>query len=174
MSPSGVTEVVDGADMSVRDAAGIRRLAIETGHRFGIVHHGRVHHLDGTTAPHLHVLGEVHLAHAALAQFLHYVVAVGQHLAHEIVRRPRRAQRLPIVRAESHVIAVLGRTDGADLHVGISICSSLSPTRIRDWSRSTMSPRAASAIPLRLLASTTTKSASSERTRACRALIDGS
>src|SRR5207247_9164894 len=68
----------------------------------------------------------------ALAQFLHYMVAVGQHLAHEIVRRPRRAQRLPIVRAESHVIAVLGRTDGADLHVRISICSSLSPTRIRD------------------------------------------
>src|SRR2546422_10185199 len=92
----------------------------------------RSHHLDGTTAPHLHVLGEVHLAHAALAQFLHYVIAVGQHLAHEIVRRPRRAQRLPIVRAESHVIAVLGRTDGADLHVAISICSSLSPTRIRD------------------------------------------
>ena len=127
-----LTEVVDGADVSVRDAAGIRRLAIEAGHRFGIVHHGRVHHLDGTTAPHLHVLGEVHLAHAALAQFLHYVIAVGQHLAHEIVRRPRRAQRLPIVRAESHVIAVLGRTDGADLHVAISICSSLSPTRIRD------------------------------------------
>src|SRR2546428_772101 len=52
-----LTEVVDGADVSVRDAAGIRRLAIEAGHRFGIVHHGRVHHLDGAAAPHLHVLG---------------------------------------------------------------------------------------------------------------------
>src|SRR2546430_8680483 len=52
--------------------------------------------------------------------FRSYVIAVGQHLAHEIVRRPRRAQRLPIVRAESHVIAVLGRTDGADLHVARS------------------------------------------------------
>ena len=170
----GLPEVVDGADVGVRDAAGVRRLAIEAGHCLRIVHHGRIHHLDGAAAAHLHVLGEVHLAHASLAQLLHYVIAVGQHLTHEILRRPRRAQRLPVIRTESQVVAVLGPTDGADLHAGISIRSSLSPTRMRDWSRSAMSPRAASAIPLRLLASRTTKSASSDRTRAWRALMAGS
>src|SRR6185437_7926552 len=169
-----LTEVVDGTDVGVRDAAGVRCLAIEAGHRFGVVDHGGVHHLDGAAASHLHMLGEVHLPHAPLTQLFHDVVAVGQHLAHEILRRPRRAQGLPVVRAEPHIVAILGRTHRADLHVGISIRSNLSPTRMRDWSRSAMSPRAARAMPLRLLASTTTKSASSERTRAWRALIDGS
>src|SRR4029077_9384971 len=161
-----LAKVVNGADVNVRDAAGVGRLAIEAGHGFRVVHQGRVHHLDGTAASHLHVLGQVHLAHASLAQLLHYVIPVGQHLAYEIVGRPRRAQGLPVVGAEPHLVAILGRTHGADLHVAISIRSSLSPTRMRDWLRSAMSPRAASATPLRLLASTTTKSASSERTRA--------
>src|SRR2546426_6556961 len=39
-----------------------------------------------------------------------------------------RTQRLAVVGAEPHVVRVLGRADGADLHFGISICSSLSPT----------------------------------------------
>src|SRR5439155_9526994 len=170
----GLTEIVDGTDVGVRDAARVRGLAVEAGDGLRVVYHGGVHHLDGTPAPHLHVLGEVHLAHSSLAQLFHNVIAVGQDLAHEIVRRPRRAQGLPVARTESYVVAILRRTDGADLHAGISIRSSLSPTRMRDWSRSAMSPRAASAMPLRLLASTTTKSASSERTTAWRALIDGS
>src|SRR5207249_12169101 len=138
------------------------------------VHLVWLHHLDAAPTAPRHVLGEVHLAHSSLAQLFHKVIAVGQGLGHRIVRRPRRAQGMPVARTESYVVAILRRTDGADLHAGISIFSSLSPTRMRDWSRSAMSPRAASAMPLRLLASTTTKSASSERTRAWRALIDGS
>src|SRR5213593_1872117 len=120
-----LTEIIDGTDVGVRDAAGVRGLAVEAGHRLRIVHHGGVHHLDGAAAPHLHMLGEVDLPHASLAQLLHDVVAVGKHLAHEILCRARRAQGLPVVRAESHLVAILGGTDGADLHAGISMRSSL-------------------------------------------------
>src|SRR2546422_4319364 len=110
----------------------------------------------------------------SLTQLLHHVIAVGDHLAHQAGRGRGGAQRRAIVLAEPDVVRILGRADGADLHVGSSMRSSLSPTRMRDRCRSGMSPRAANAIPFRLPSSRTTKSASSERTTACWALIDGS
>src|SRR4029077_7127629 len=134
--------------------------------RVGIVDHRGVHHLNRAAAPHLHVLGQVDLAHAALAELLHDVVPVGDHLTDQIRRGPRGAKGLSVVGTEPHVVGVLGRADGTDLHVGISMRSSLSPTRTRELWPSGTSPRAAIATPLRLLASTTTKSASSERTNA--------
>src|SRR3989454_550269 len=108
---------------------------------------------------HLFVLGQVLLPHPAFAQLVEHVIAVGDDLAHQIVRRRGGPQRLPVVGAEPHVVGILGRANGADLHAGISMRSSLSPTRTREAFRSGMSPRAASAMPLRLFASTTTKSA---------------
>src|SRR5205807_7884080 len=112
--------------------------------------------------------------HAPFAQLLHHMVAVGDHLADEVGRGRSGAQRSAVVLAELDVVRILGRADGADLHDGSSTRSSLSPTRMRDWWRTGMSPRAASATPFRLPASSTTKSASSERMRACCPLIDGS
>src|ERR1700752_2304146 len=177
-------EIVDGADVGVRDAAGVRGFAIEPRDRVGIVHHRRVHHLDRAAPPHLHVLGQIHLAHAAFTELLHDVIAVRPTLPHESVRRRRGAQRLAIVGTELHIVGVLGGADGTDLHAaappsgaalpGSSTRSSLSPIMMREPWRSSMAPRAATATPLRLWSSTSTKSASSERTVACCALIDGS
>src|SRR5438270_8014778 len=177
------------------DAAGVRGLAIEARHGVGIVHHCWIHHLDGAAPAHLHVFGEIDLTHSAFAELLQDVVAVRDDLTHEIARRRSGSQRLSVVGAELHVIGILGRAHGADLHnsaapaapaapaasaspaapaaPGSSTRSSLSPTMMREPCCSAMAPRAAIATPLRLWSSTRTKSASSERTVACCALIEG-
>src|SRR5205823_2798707 len=82
------------------------------------------------------VLGEVHLPHAPLAELADDVIAVGQHLADQVGAGRRRAQRLAVLRTEAHVVGVLGRADGADLHWGSSTRRSLSPTRTRELWRS--------------------------------------
>src|SRR5216683_2486541 len=74
------------------------------------------------------------------------------------------ALRRPIVGAELHVIGILGRADGTDLHdssapaapaapaaaPGSSTRSSLSPTMMREPCFRVITPRAAIATPLRL------------------------
>src|SRR5437016_6736585 len=170
------------------DAAGVRRLAIEAGHGVGIVHHRGIHHLDGAATAHLDMLGEIDLTHSSFPELFHDVIAVRDDLTHEIARRRGGSQRLPVIGTELHVIGVFGGTDGADLHArigpppvpppssppGSSIRSSLSPTMMREPCCNVMAPRAAIATPLRLWSSTSTKSASSDRTVACCALIEGS
>src|SRR5712664_56662 len=170
----------------MRDAAGVRRLAIEARHGVGIVHHRRIHHLDGAAPAHLHVFAEIDLTHSSFTELLHDVIAVRYGLAHEVARRPGGSQRLPVIGAELHVIGVFGGADGADFHAAIvsppppppppgsSMRSSLSPTMMREPCCSVIAPRAAIATPLRLWSSIRTKSASSERTVACCALIEGS
>src|SRR6266699_3519618 len=160
-----LAEVVDRADVGMGDSTRVRRFAIEARHGIRVVHQGRIHHLDSAAPAHLHVLGEVHPTHPALTELLQDVVAIGDNLADEIGRGRRGPQRLPVVGAELHVVRVLGRADGADLHAsvaggtaGSSTRSSLSPTRRRDSWRSGTSPRAATATPFRLSASITTKS----------------
>src|SRR5439155_24694927 len=168
------------ADVGVVDAAGVRGLAVEARDGVGIVHHRRIHHLDGAAPPHLDVLGEIDLTHAAFAQLLHDVVAIGNDLADQVARGRRRPQRLTIVGTELHVIGIFGGADRTDLHAGMgaaagsSTRSSLSPTMMREPCCSGIAPRAAMATPLRLGSATRTKSASSERTVACCALIEGS
>src|SRR2546423_13862264 len=156
------------------EASDVSGLQIGARDGVGVVQHGRAHHFDRALAPHLHVLGEVHLSHAPLAELADDVIAIGQHLSDEVGPGRRRAQRLAVFRTKAHLVGVFGRADGTDLHAGSSTRRSLSPTRTRELWRSGMSPRAARATPLRAAGSTTTKSASSERTTACRALIDGS
>src|SRR5207302_4938163 len=175
---------IDRADIGVRDAAGVGRFAVESGDGIGIVHHRGIHHFDRAAPSHLHVLGEIDLAHATLAELLDHVIAIGEHLADQIARWRRRTQRLSIVGTKLQVIGIFGGADGADLHAaagapsspppGRSTRNSLSPTMIREPWCSTIVPRAAIATPLRLWSSSSTKSASSERTVACCALMDGS
>src|SRR5207248_8999407 len=132
----------------MRDAAGVRRFAVDSGDGVGIVHHRGIHHLDRAEPSHLYVLGEIDLAHATLAELLDHVIAIGDHLADQIACRPRRTQRLSIVGTKLHVIGIFGGADGADLHAaagapppppppppappGSSTRNSLSPTMIRE------------------------------------------
>src|SRR5256885_8651912 len=55
----------------------------------------RSHHLDGAAPAHLHMLGQVHLAHPALAQLPEHVVAIGDDLADQVAGGRRGPQRLP-------------------------------------------------------------------------------
>ena len=63
----GLTEVVHISHVRMVDATRVRRLTIEAADRVCILHHRRIHDLERAPAPHLHMLGEVHLPHAALA-----------------------------------------------------------------------------------------------------------
>src|SRR5438552_15516736 len=146
--------------LSLHDAlpisAGIRGLAVEARDGVGIMHHRRIHHLDRAAPPHLDVLGEIDLTHAAFAQLLHDVVAIGNDLADQVARGRRRPQRLPVVGTELHVVGIFGGADRTDLHAGMGAAAgsstrrSLSPTMMRDPCCSGMAPRAAIATPLRL------------------------
>src|SRR3989449_2775587 len=57
-----------------------------------------------------------------------------------MIRRPPRSTLFPYTTLFRSV-GILGRADGADLHAGISMRSSLSPTRTRDAFRDRKSTR---------------------------------
>ncbi len=107
-------EVVDRGDVRVRDLARVLRLAIEAHDGVGVVHHAGVEHLHGALPLHAHVLGEVHLPHAALSELAHDEVAVGDHEADE-VGPSLGAKAGAITRAESLVAVVGGAALRADL-----------------------------------------------------------
>ena len=85
-----LAEVVDRGDVRVLDPARVRRFAIEAADRVrrrapspGCIT------LIALLPPHLHVLGEIHLAHAAFADAANHVVAIGEDGADEIAPRWR-------------------------------------------------------------------------------------
>ena len=69
----------------------------------GSCDHSRVHHLHRALAAHLHVLGQIHLAHAAFAELAQDVIAVGDDRTHEVCSLPAHAQRRAVARAEALV-----------------------------------------------------------------------
>ena len=66
-----------------------------------VVHQRRVHHLDRALAIHLHVLGDVHAAHAAFAESREDQIAVGDHAADQRVAAALRAKRRAVLRTEA-------------------------------------------------------------------------
>ena len=168
-----LTEVIDGADVRMADAARVRGLAIEAADGVRVAHRSGRHDLDGAAPAHLHMLGQVDLAHAAFAQLLGDVIALGDHLAHEVGAGRRLPERGAVADAEELVVAVFGAARRANPHP-ISARSIWSPTSRRAFGGTRRSPRTATATPFLLPASTSTKSASSLRTSACSALIEES
>ena len=106
-----LAEVVDRRDVRMGDPARVRRFAIEAADRVDVLHHAGVHHLQRALAPHLHMLGEIHLAHAAFAELLQNVIALGDDRADEIgaaappsaapCRRSHRSARSPDTRCRT-------------------------------------------------------------------------
>src|ERR1043166_9276784 len=97
------------------DAARVGGLAIEAADRVGVLHHARMHHLESALAAHLHVLGQVHLAHAAFAELAHHVIAVGDDRADEIRLAADRAQRRSVARTEPLARRIFGVAGRANL-----------------------------------------------------------
>ena len=126
-------EVVDVGDVRMVDATRVRRLAIEATDRVGVLHHRRVHHLEGAPAPHLHVLGEIHLSHTAPAELAQHVVSIGYDRPNEITRGILEPKRCPVHRAKTLIEVVLRCALGADLRTAHALSTrriSL-PMRIR-------------------------------------------
>ena len=87
-----LAEVVDRRDVRVLDPARVRRLAIEAARSASAscTMPGCITFIALLRA-HLHVLGEIHLPHAAFAELAEHVVAVGDDRADEVAARLARA-----------------------------------------------------------------------------------
>src|SRR5690606_20984907 len=168
-----LAEVIDAADVRVREPRRVARLAIEARDRVGIGVHPRMHHLERALAAHLHVLGQVDGAHPAFAELLDHVVAIGDHLAEEIARGAGRSQRRAVARADALAEGILGPAGRADFLFAhkLSTRRVWSPIRIFWPAFTGRSPRTAIATPLRLPRSSTMNSRSSLRISAWRPLI---
>ena len=97
------------------DPARIGRLAIEATDRVGILHHCRIHHLEGALAPHLHVLDEIHLPHPTLAQLAKHVIPIGDDRPDEITGLVLQPQGRAVFGAKPLIELVLRSAVGADL-----------------------------------------------------------
>ena len=99
-------EVVDTGDVRMRDLAGVFRLAVEAADRGGVLGEPRAHHLHRHLPLHPDVLGQVHLAHAALAELAIDQVTVGQERPRQRVGGVFQDQGRAIERAEAVVTFV--------------------------------------------------------------------
>ncbi len=115
------------------ELARVGRLAIEPLDGVRVLAHARVHHLERALSLHLQVLGEVHRPHAALAELLHHVIAVGDHRARQVALGVLATERAPVARAESLRDRVFGAAGRADLDVAhkCSTRSTRSPSSTR-------------------------------------------
>ena len=119
-----LTEIVDGRDVRVIDAAGVGCLSIESTDRLGVAGHRRMEHLDRALPAHLHVLGEVDASHPARAQQLQHVITLGNDGADEVrAHAILPVQRRPILRAEPLGLWILSATDRTDLRCAHSVCA---------------------------------------------------
>src|SRR5258708_16563646 len=157
------------------DLVWVRRCKDVRGSRVDVVDHAGIHHFPRALPPHLHVLGEIHLTHPAFAELFDDVIAVGDDRADQVrARSALGTQSASVAWTEPLVGRVLRRADRADLERARHTFSNRrtwSPTRIRSPRLSERSPRTAIATPLRLPASRTKNSLSSDRTSACLPLI---
>ena len=154
------------------NASGVGGLSVEASDRLGIAGHRLCHHLDGALAAHLDMLTKIDGTHPTFPELLLDVIAIGDDTSHQ-VGSAYRAERRAVVGTELGVVGPLLAACGTGLHA-VSTRSIWSPTKNREPCCSTTSPRTAIATPLRLPASSITKSASSERISACAPLMEGS
>ena len=111
-----LTEVVDPGHVRVIDATRVGGLAVEPADGVGVVHHGRVHHLDRALPAHLHVLGQIDLPHAAFAELAQHVIALGDDRPDEVrTAGALRTQRCPVLRTEPLRDGILRTTRRTDL-----------------------------------------------------------
>ena len=78
-------EIVDGGDVGMVDLARVRGLPVEPADGIGGWRERGAHHLHSAQPPHAHVLGEIHAAHASLAQRPDDTIAVGEQRSDEQV-----------------------------------------------------------------------------------------
>src|SRR5581483_11895454 len=110
-----LTEIVDGCHVGVIDAARVCCLAIEAAHHVDVPHHAGMHDLERAPPPHLHVLGEKDLPHAALAELLEHLIAVCDDGAYELVESEvRRPERRAVELTEARGLRILGPALRAD------------------------------------------------------------
>ena len=117
-----LTEIVDRGHVRVIDAAGVRRLAIESADGLGVPRHRRMQHLDGALPAHLHVLGEINTSHSTGAQLFLHVIALGDDRTDKV--RGHAAlpvQRRPVLWAEALALGVDDAAGGADLQCAHSV-----------------------------------------------------
>jgi hypothetical protein len=103
----GLAEVVDGCDVRVVHPTRARSLAPEATGGVEIVGELAAHDLERAFASHVHVFREIHLAHAAHAEFPQYQVLLGYYLVREITARVSRTKRGAVASAEAHARRIL-------------------------------------------------------------------
>src|SRR5690349_1972429 len=97
------------------DPARIGRLTIEPADGVGVLHQRRIHHLERALAAHLHVFGEIDLAHPAFTELSEHVIAIGDDRADQITGGVLETKRRSVLWAEALVELILGSALRTDL-----------------------------------------------------------